>query len=156
MLEILTLFSLICLQAILTPILCLCYFLYKLNFIDKDRLHPCLNLDIPVNKLVAQYSSNVAFVVLIFIVLKNPIDIPCTVDPNFYDWLCAFMAIGQLVKNLEQMFLLTHAAPCYDGTVWRKNFVAKFLAFFGDSLYNYRLLGYILFMGGVYAGLGSV
>ena len=140
---------LILFQSILTPILCLCYFLCQLEILKADELPYCLNLKTPVNRMVSNGFVNVSFIVLTIVVLNNPIDYPCVLDPDPLYGVCLFMAVGQLIKNMEAMYQLALAADkanTLESSLDRLSI--KINAFFSDFLQNCRFCGLSTFLLG--------
>ena len=109
-----TLFVLVLFQLfIATPIAWALYFLCKLNIVKTEKLPICLNLDVPVNRLVSHAFIQIAFVVVILTVLINPKDDKCVFDLAEYNALCLAMAFGILLSNLEEMFQLARCIKIY-------------------------------------------
>lgn len=136
---------------IATPIGWALHFLLKLRIIKTESLsqYACLNLDIPLNRLVSHALVQIAFVTVILIVLVNPHDTKCVLDFNAYNGLCLAMAFGLLLSNLEEMFQLARCTKIYYNDMkWYDIVSAYFKRFFSNGFYDYRLLGLVLFLAG--------
>ena len=138
-----------------TPVGWICYLLSKLNIIKTERLPLCLNLEVPVNQLVSHGLVQLIFAVLIVLQLVNPNDTNCVLDFDVYDGLCFAMAFGQLTSNLEEMVQVTRATKIYDDMRSSDKAAEYCKKFFGNTLYNYRLLALFSFLlGGALRAIG--